>query len=252
MVGTMRNKTMVITKYPNDFILKLRSYKCNAGKLPKVPLVTNYTALKEMLWCTYRRELTEIDIEILALEIHDYIMENNNVLDFESKESITNKNLEQLEASNVNAYYCNLSEKQMKEVYNIIHYVKAHQSTKDASEKVTENPMVVSEATETGKIKMGRRLKTKESKDEVSKEATKEVKSDEQGETKHEKFMRLATKDKDVLIDRLRQLRNKANTSTYEYTEEDVQTLFAEIQRDLDHTMRTFEDKLKNKRRRRS
>ena len=260
MTGSTRNKTMVITKYPNDFIFKLRSYKCNAGKLPKLPLVTTYARFKETLWFTFRRELSENAVNIVAVEIHDYIMENDYVFEFKSKEAITKEALEQLNLCNVHAYYCDLSEKHMKEVYNLIHYVRAHTPAQMIEqivethglevEKITEEASTGT--TETGKIKMGRRLKTKESKDEVSKEATKEVKSDEQGETKHEKFMRLSLKDIGEIKHRLDMMGKRANLSVYDFTEEDIDELFFQIQDELDFTKRLYLSKLRNKRGRKS
>lgn len=245
MTGPMKTKTIVILKYPNNFLFKLKGYKCNAGYLPKLPYVTNYTKFKEMLWYTYRRELTENDIQILALEIHDYIMDGKNILEFKSKENILKEKLDTFEENDIYAYYCDLREKDMKEVYNLLQYAKSHASNE---EQIVDMQPEKTEAVDEGKIKMGRRLKTKEKEE-------KEVPVmplPEPAETKAEKFVRLTSRDTEVLLDRLRQLRNKANTSVYDYTEEDVKAIFDELQAELDYTKRYFEDKLKNKRRRRS
>ena len=248
MTGTFKTKTMVILKYPNNFLFKLKGYKCNAGYLPKVPLVTNYTAFKEMLWYTYRRELSESDIQLLALEIHDHILENKNLFEFKRKENILKEKLDTFEENNILTYYCDLSEKDMKEVYNLIHYVKSHSSKGEPLDKPTAEEPVIEPIEEISKIKMGKRLKTKEK--EVS---TVEVKEKAKStETKAEKFFRKKGDRLKEVYEKLRLIRNLANTSVYDYTEEDVKAIFDELQAELDYTKRYFEDKLKNKRRRRS
>lgn len=50
-------------------------------------------------------------------------------------------------------------------------------------------------------------------------------------ESKRERFRRLATLRTNVVLQRLKVLGNCANRSAYEYTEEEVNKIFAEVER---------------------
>ena len=52
-------------------------------------------------------------------------------------------------------------------------------------------------------------------------------------ETKHERFKRIASKRTNQILDRIRILGNCSNKSSYEYSEEDVNRIFAEIDKQL-------------------
>lgn len=53
------------------------------------------------------------------------------------------------------------------------------------------------------------------------------------GESKHDKFKRLAVSRGERVLKELRLLSNLSNTGNYEYTEEDVRVLFGAIESEL-------------------
>ena len=68
-------------------------------------------------------------------------------------------------------------------------------------------------------------------------------------ESKHERFVRLATSRTEKILNMIRLLGNCANTSNYEYTSKEVEKIFASIRSELDEQEALF--KLSNKKRKR-
>ena len=58
---------------------------------------------------------------------------------------------------------------------------------------------------------------------------------------KRERFKRVATRRTNAMLKKLQVLGNCANKSTYEYTEEEVNKIFAEIERELKLTRMKFQ-----------
>jgi hypothetical protein len=52
-------------------------------------------------------------------------------------------------------------------------------------------------------------------------------------ETRNERFRRIATKRTNEILEKIRILGNCSNRSSYEYTEEEVNKIFSEIERQL-------------------
>lgn len=67
-------------------------------------------------------------------------------------------------------------------------------------------------------------------------------------ESKRDKFVRLAEKRTNRILDTLQLLGNCSNTSVYEYTQKDVDKIFKAIQSQVDETKRRFnkQDNSKN------
>ena len=61
------------------------------------------------------------------------------------------------------------------------------------------------------------------------------------GESKHECFVRIAEARTNKIIDMLRLLGNCSNLTTYEYTKEDVKKIFGAIESELKITKSKFE-----------
>jgi len=59
-------------------------------------------------------------------------------------------------------------------------------------------------------------------------------------ETKHERFKRIAVKRANDILERIRILGNCTNKSSYEYTIEEVNKIFSEIDRQLKLTKAKF------------
>jgi len=59
-------------------------------------------------------------------------------------------------------------------------------------------------------------------------------------ESKHEKFVRIATDRTQKLLDSLRILGNCANTQTYEYTKEEVEKIFNSIRSAIEEVRHKF------------
>jgi len=59
-------------------------------------------------------------------------------------------------------------------------------------------------------------------------------------ETRHERFKRLAAKRTNDILDKIRILGNCSNKSSYEYTEEEVNKIFNEIDKQLKMTKARF------------
>jgi hypothetical protein len=62
-------------------------------------------------------------------------------------------------------------------------------------------------------------------------------------ETKREKFVRLAEKRTNRIIETLVLLGNCSNTGAYEYTQKDVDKIFAAIQEQVNNTKKRFTQK---------
>ena len=52
-------------------------------------------------------------------------------------------------------------------------------------------------------------------------------------ETRHERFRRIAAKRTNDILEKIRILGNCSNKSSYEYTEEEINKIFSEIDRQL-------------------
>jgi hypothetical protein len=62
----------------------------------------------------------------------------------------------------------------------------------------------------------------------------------EQKETRHERFKRIASKRTNEILEKIRILGNCSNKSSYEYTEEEVNKIFNEIDKQLKLTKAKF------------
>ena len=62
----------------------------------------------------------------------------------------------------------------------------------------------------------------------------------EKQENKRERFKRLATLRTNIVLNRLKVLGNCANRSAYEYTEEEINKIFSEIERKVKETKAKF------------
>jgi len=59
-------------------------------------------------------------------------------------------------------------------------------------------------------------------------------------ETRHERFKRLASKRTNEILEKIRILGNCSNKSSYEYTEDDINKIFSEIEKYLKLTKAKF------------
>jgi len=59
-------------------------------------------------------------------------------------------------------------------------------------------------------------------------------------ESRHERFKRIASKRTNDILEKVRILGNCSNKSSYEYTEEDVNKIFSEIDKQLKLTKAKF------------
>jgi len=59
-------------------------------------------------------------------------------------------------------------------------------------------------------------------------------------ETKNERFKRIATKRTNEILEKIRILGNCSNKSSYEYTEEEINKIFSEIEKQLKFTKAKF------------
>ena len=59
-------------------------------------------------------------------------------------------------------------------------------------------------------------------------------------ESRHERFKRIASKRTNDILEKIRILGNCANKSSYEYTEEEVNKIFSEIDKQLKLTKAKF------------
>ena len=66
-------------------------------------------------------------------------------------------------------------------------------------------------------------------------------------ETRKERFIRVATRRTNDILNRIRILGNCSNKSAYVYTEEDVQKIFSAIEKELRGTRARFVNIRKNK-----
>jgi len=62
-------------------------------------------------------------------------------------------------------------------------------------------------------------------------------------ESRRDRFIRIAQRRTQAVMDRLRILSNCANRAAYEYTPEDVEKIFAAIQREIEQARGKFERK---------
>lgn len=60
------------------------------------------------------------------------------------------------------------------------------------------------------------------------------------GETKREKFIRLAEARTNKILEMLRLLANCSNKSNYEYTEDDIKQIFSAIEREVKNSKNAF------------
>lgn len=60
------------------------------------------------------------------------------------------------------------------------------------------------------------------------------------GETRHERFKRVASKRTNEILEKIRILGNCSNKSSYEYAEEEVNKIFSEIDKQLKLTKAKF------------
>ena len=65
-------------------------------------------------------------------------------------------------------------------------------------------------------------------------------------ETKREKFVRLSEARTNKILNMLQLLGNCANTNTYDYTQKDVEKIFAAIESEVKETKKKF-NKMENK-----
>ncbi len=73
------------------------------------------------------------------------------------------------------------------------------------------------------------------------------VKVKVRNESKHERFVRIATNRTQKVLDGLRILGNCANTQTYEYTKEEVEIIFKSIRTAMEEVRHKFAIKLNEK-----
>jgi len=59
-------------------------------------------------------------------------------------------------------------------------------------------------------------------------------------ESRHERFKRIAAKRTNEILEKIRILGNCSNKSSYEYTEEEVNKIFSEIDKQLKFTKAKF------------
>jgi len=59
-------------------------------------------------------------------------------------------------------------------------------------------------------------------------------------ETRHDRFIRIATKRTNEILEKIRILGNCSNKSSYEYTEEEINRIFGEIDKQLKVTKSKF------------
>jgi len=62
----------------------------------------------------------------------------------------------------------------------------------------------------------------------------------EQKEGRHERFKRIASKRTNDILEKIRILGNCSNKSSYEYTEEEINKIFSEIDKQLKLTKAKF------------
>jgi hypothetical protein len=65
------------------------------------------------------------------------------------------------------------------------------------------------------------------------------------GETKRERFQRIAERRTQQVLEKLRILGNCSNRGIYEFTEDEVEKIFRAILRQADFTRAQFEDRVK-------
>ena len=65
------------------------------------------------------------------------------------------------------------------------------------------------------------------------------------GETKHERFVRIAQRRTQAVLEKLRILGNCANRGIYEFTDDEVEKIFRAVLRQVDMTRAQFEDRSK-------
>jgi hypothetical protein len=59
-------------------------------------------------------------------------------------------------------------------------------------------------------------------------------------ETRHDRFRRIASKRTNEIIEKIRILGNCANKSSYEYTEEEINKIFSELEKQIKFTKTKF------------
>ena len=61
-------------------------------------------------------------------------------------------------------------------------------------------------------------------------------------DNKKDNFKRIAEKRTNKIIESISKLQNLTNTSFYDYTDEQIETIFSAIQKELDNQKKIFED----------
>lgn len=69
----------------------------------------------------------------------------------------------------------------------------------------------------------------------------KEIKMDDKTESKRDRFVRLAEARTNKIIDMIQLLGNCANTAHYEYTQHDIDQIFAAVEAELRETKKKFQ-----------
>ena len=77
---------------------------------------------------------------------------------------------------------------------------------------------------------------------EIKHKALKKIFTDKniRQETRHERFKRIAAKRTNEILEKIRILGNCSNKSSYDYTEEEVNKIFSEIEKQLKLTKAKF------------
>lgn len=65
------------------------------------------------------------------------------------------------------------------------------------------------------------------------------------GETKHERFVRIAERRTQQVLEKLRILGNCSNRGIYEFSDDEIERIFRAIERQVDITKAQFEDRAK-------
>lgn len=68
-------------------------------------------------------------------------------------------------------------------------------------------------------------------------------------EVKRENFKRIAESRTNKIIELISKLQNLTNPSFYEYTEEEIESIFSAIQEELDKQKETFKNNINKKKR---
>lgn len=67
-----------------------------------------------------------------------------------------------------------------------------------------------------------------------------DIKVNEKQESRHERFKRIAAKRTNEILEQIRILGNCSNKSSYEYTEQEINKIFSEIEKQVKFTKAKF------------